>query len=50
VKTTFSLPLETKKKNLNPKPFQGYLVQSAHIPLYESFGLEEASNYESLRS
>ncbi|KAK9946102.1 hypothetical protein M0R45_011579 [Rubus argutus] len=46
----FSLPLETKKKNFNPKPYHGYLGQSAHMPLYESFGLEEASNYESLRS
>ncbi|KAL6215168.1 hypothetical protein ACLB2K_014599 [Fragaria x ananassa] len=46
----FSLPLEKKKKNLNPKPYQGYLAPSDKAPLYESFGLEEASNYESLRS
>ncbi|KAL6212153.1 hypothetical protein ACLB2K_017374 [Fragaria x ananassa] len=46
----FSLPPEKKKKNLNPKPYQGYLAPSDKAPLYESFGLEEASNYESLRS
>ncbi|KAM5569268.1 putative 2-oxoglutarate-dependent dioxygenase AOP1 [Rosa sericea] len=45
----FSLPLEKKKKNLNPKPYQGYLARTVQAPLYESFGLEEASNYESLR-
>ncbi|KAM5585380.1 putative 2-oxoglutarate-dependent dioxygenase AOP1 [Rosa sericea] len=46
----FSLPLETKKQNLNPKPYHGYLGPSVHAPLYEGFGFEEASNYESLSS
>ncbi|KAL6205414.1 hypothetical protein ACLB2K_022674 [Fragaria x ananassa] len=46
----FSLPLEKKKKNINPKPYQGYNGPSVRYPLYEGFGFEEASNYESLRS
>jgi len=46
----FSLPLEKKKKNLNPKPYEGYIEPSVGAPYYESFGLEETSNYESLRS
>nr|XP_004295857.2 PREDICTED: 2-oxoglutarate-dependent dioxygenase AOP3-like [Fragaria vesca subsp. vesca] len=46
----FSLPLETKKKNTYPNPYSGYLGLSAVAPLYESFGFEEASDYESLRS
>ncbi|PRQ32040.1 putative oxoglutarate/iron-dependent dioxygenase, non-heme dioxygenase domain-containing protein [Rosa chinensis] len=46
----FSLPLETKKQNLNPKPYQGYVGPSVRAPLYEGFGFEEASNYESLGS
>ncbi|XP_004295486.1 PREDICTED: feruloyl CoA ortho-hydroxylase 1-like [Fragaria vesca subsp. vesca] len=46
----FSLPLEKKKKNLNPEPYQGYIGPSVRYPLYEGFGFEQASNYESLRS
>ncbi|XP_062017538.1 probable 2-oxoglutarate-dependent dioxygenase AOP1.2 isoform X2 [Rosa rugosa] len=46
----FSLPLETKKHNLNPNPYHGYLGPSVRAPLYEGFGFEEASNYESLSS
>lgn len=34
----------TKQKNLSPMPYHGYFGQYASIPLYESFGLEDASN------
>ncbi|PQM36913.1 2-oxoglutarate-dependent dioxygenase AOP2-like [Prunus yedoensis var. nudiflora] len=46
----FSLPLEAKQKNINPKPYHGYSGQYARIPLYESFGLKDSSNYDSLKS
>ncbi|KAL6216929.1 hypothetical protein ACLB2K_010147 [Fragaria x ananassa] len=46
----YSLPLETKKKNVNPKSFHGYYGQFPQAPLYESFAIEDASNYESLTS
>ncbi|KAL6206295.1 hypothetical protein ACLB2K_023543 [Fragaria x ananassa] len=45
----FSLPLETKKKNINPNPYYGYLGPSVLTPLYEGFGFDETSDYESLR-
>ncbi|PRQ35428.1 putative oxoglutarate/iron-dependent dioxygenase, non-heme dioxygenase domain-containing protein [Rosa chinensis] len=46
----YSLPLETKKNNLTPNRYQGYVGPSVTAPLYEGFGFQEASNYESLRS
>ncbi|XP_050365876.1 probable 2-oxoglutarate-dependent dioxygenase AOP1 [Argentina anserina] len=46
----FSLPLETKKQDVNPKSFHGYYGQHPVAPLYESFAIEDASNYESLTS
>ncbi|BFG18788.1 hypothetical protein CerSpe_050620 [Prunus speciosa] len=46
IKELFSLPLEAKQKNINPKPYHGYYGQN----LYESFGLEDSSNYNSLKS
>ncbi|GMN45216.1 hypothetical protein TIFTF001_014403 [Ficus carica] len=46
IKQLFSLPLEAQKKNTNPKPFGGFAL----VPLYESFGLEDSSNYESVES
>ncbi|ONI34199.1 hypothetical protein PRUPE_1G468200 [Prunus persica] len=48
VRQLFSLPLETKKKNVNPKPFHGYCGEYPHVRLYESLGLEDASNFEAL--
>ncbi|PQP95294.1 hypothetical protein Pyn_19618 [Prunus yedoensis var. nudiflora] len=49
IRQLFSLPLETKKKNVNPKPFHGYCGEYPHVPLYESLGLEDASNFEAVR-
>ncbi|PRQ56871.1 putative oxoglutarate/iron-dependent dioxygenase, non-heme dioxygenase domain-containing protein [Rosa chinensis] len=46
----FGLPLETQKKSINPKPYHCYYGQFPHAPLYESIGVEDASNYESLTS
>ncbi|XP_024158663.1 probable inactive 2-oxoglutarate-dependent dioxygenase AOP2 isoform X2 [Rosa chinensis] len=46
----YSLPLETKKNNLTPNRYQGYVGPGVTAPLYEGFGFQEASNYESLRS
>ncbi|XP_050365268.1 probable 2-oxoglutarate-dependent dioxygenase AOP1 [Argentina anserina] len=50
IRQVFGLPLETKKKYCNPRPYGGYLGQNSKLPLFESFGLEDSSNYESLRS
>lgn len=50
IKQLFSLPLETKKKNTNPKPYHSYFGGFALVPLYESFRLEDSSNYESVES
>ncbi|KAI5354837.1 hypothetical protein L3X38_007732 [Prunus dulcis] len=49
IKQLFSLPLETKKKNVNPKSFHGYCGEYPHVRLYESLGLEDASNFEAVR-
>ncbi|PRQ32156.1 putative oxoglutarate/iron-dependent dioxygenase, isopenicillin N synthase [Rosa chinensis] len=50
IRHLFSLPVQIKQKNMNPKPYHGYFGQYASIPLFESFGLEDASNYDSLRN
>ncbi|XP_037495115.1 2-oxoglutarate-dependent dioxygenase AOP2-like [Jatropha curcas] len=50
VRQVFSLPSETKKKNFNPKPYHGYAGGYPVIPLYESLGIEDVTNYDSLRS
>ncbi|PIA65329.1 hypothetical protein AQUCO_00100657v1 [Aquilegia coerulea] len=41
-KGLFDLPDETKQKNLNPKPYFGYLGKSDILPFYEGFGVEDA--------
>ncbi|KAK9921840.1 hypothetical protein M0R45_030336 [Rubus argutus] len=50
IRPLFNLPVETKKKNVNPKPFHGYYEKTPIAPLYESFGIDDSSNYESFRS
>lgn len=50
MKELFSLPIETKKKNVNPKPFHGYYHGYPTAPLYESFGMEDATNMDSFKS
>lgn len=46
------LPLDIKEKYANPKrPARGYVgLQNPESPLFESFGTEDASNYDSLKS
>ncbi|KAF5456677.1 hypothetical protein F2P56_026128 [Juglans regia] len=50
IRQLFDLPLDIKKKNVSPKPNSGYLGQIAAVPLYESFGIDDAFNYDSLKS
>ncbi|GLJ12210.1 hypothetical protein SUGI_0186680 [Cryptomeria japonica] len=38
----FKLPLETKKKNVSPNPFMGYVGGIPEAPFYESLGIELA--------
>lgn len=49
VKQVFQLPRETKEKNMNPKPNRGYMRDSARAPLYESLGIEDASDLDSVQ-
>lgn len=49
ISQVFQLPSEIKKKNFNPKPYHGYAGQLPVVPLYESLGIEDASNYDSLK-
>lgn len=49
IRQVFQLPSEIKKKNFNPKPYHGYAGQLPVVPLYESLGIEDASNYDSLK-
>ncbi|XP_021275630.1 LOW QUALITY PROTEIN: probable 2-oxoglutarate-dependent dioxygenase AOP1 [Herrania umbratica] len=51
IRQLFNLPLETKRKNINPKPYHGYYEPgSEFLPFYESFGLEDASDCNSVKS
>ncbi|XP_050366299.1 probable 2-oxoglutarate-dependent dioxygenase AOP1 [Argentina anserina] len=50
IRQLFNLPVETKEKNVNPKPFHGYYGRYPTTPLYESFGIEDSSNIESFKS
>ncbi|WCJ29765.1 1-aminocyclopropane-1-carboxylate oxidase [Euphorbia peplus] len=51
IRHLFELPLETKIKNNNPKPYHSYAGLNLTPPprLYEGFGIPDASNYESLK-
>ncbi|PQP95296.1 hypothetical protein Pyn_19620 [Prunus yedoensis var. nudiflora] len=40
IKELFSLPLEAKQKNINPKPFHGYFGQYASIPCMRALALK----------
>lgn len=50
----FGLPTEIKRKNLNSKPFHGYVGEMAAVPLHEGLGIdyvtdmEEAQNFTNL--
>ncbi|KAK2975773.1 hypothetical protein RJ640_014596, partial [Escallonia rubra] len=46
----FSLPLETKSKNVSKMPFFGYVGHQPTSPLYESMGIENATALEEAQS
>lgn len=48
-KELFDLPLETKVKNVSENIYHGYL-KLPMIPLYESFGIRNATTFDGIRS
>ncbi|XP_052198747.1 probable 2-oxoglutarate-dependent dioxygenase AOP1 [Diospyros lotus] len=42
----FNLPLEAKLRNTSKKPFHGYVGQYPMVPLYESMGIDDATDLE----
>lgn len=42
----FDLQTETKKKNVNEKPYHGYVGQMPVIPLHEGLGIDYVTNKE----
>ncbi|KAK8545159.1 hypothetical protein V6N13_066459 [Hibiscus sabdariffa] len=44
------VPLERKQKNVNPKPYHSYFGPCSQQSLYEGFGIEDASNFDSVKS
>ncbi|XVE71619.1 hypothetical protein DITRI_Ditri10aG0165700 [Diplodiscus trichospermus] len=44
------VPLERKEKNVNPKPYHSYFGPCNQVCLYEGFGIDDASNYDSVKS
>ncbi|XXG56027.1 hypothetical protein AAC387_Pa03g3554 [Persea americana] len=49
IESLFDLPLETKRKTFSTNPYVGYAIDVPHIPLYESFGIEDASSVDSIK-
>ncbi|EOA39118.1 hypothetical protein CARUB_v10011908mg [Capsella rubella] len=45
-KDLFHLPTETKMKNVNEKPYHGYVGQMPIIPLHEGLGIDYVTNKE----
>ncbi|VVB00409.1 unnamed protein product [Arabis nemorensis] len=45
-KELFDLPTETKRKNVNEKPYHGYVGQMPVIPLHEGLGIDYVTNKE----
>ncbi|XP_010463426.1 PREDICTED: probable 2-oxoglutarate-dependent dioxygenase AOP1 [Camelina sativa] len=45
-KDLFDLPTETKMKNVNEKPYHGYVGQMPIIPLHEGLGIDYVTNKE----
>ncbi|XVE98545.1 hypothetical protein REPUB_Repub03eG0115100 [Reevesia pubescens] len=51
IRELINLPFETKRKNINPKPLHGYYEPGSDLlPFYESFGIEDASNCNFVKS
>ncbi|GMJ15624.1 hypothetical protein like AT1G52800 [Hibiscus trionum] len=44
------VPLERKQKNVHPKPNHGFIGPCTETSLYEGYGIEKASNYDSVES
>ncbi|CAK9310439.1 unnamed protein product [Citrullus colocynthis] len=49
-KQLFDLPIETKKKNQYEKPFNGYVGELRTLPLHESLGIDDATNFDGVQS
>ncbi|KAF9612994.1 hypothetical protein IFM89_004798 [Coptis chinensis] len=49
-KELFDLPDEIKVKNLNSKPYYGYIGKIDAVPLYESLGIEDATTVDGART
>ncbi|OMO52411.1 Oxoglutarate/iron-dependent dioxygenase [Corchorus capsularis] len=51
IKELCNLPVQTKRKNFTSKPLHGYYEPGGEfLPFYESFGIDDASNCNSVRS
>ncbi|GMJ15629.1 hypothetical protein like AT1G52820 [Hibiscus trionum] len=46
IKALFDLPEETKTKYQHPKPYRSYQGKCPVVPLHESFGIDDATNFE----
>ncbi|XP_051147854.1 probable inactive 2-oxoglutarate-dependent dioxygenase AOP2 [Andrographis paniculata] len=46
----FALPTESKIKNINEKPFHGYVGQIPIVPLHEGLGIDYATTLEGVES
>ncbi|GMJ15628.1 hypothetical protein like AT1G52820 [Hibiscus trionum] len=44
------VPLERKQKNVNIKPYHGFVGPCTETSLYEGYGIEDASNYDCVES
>ncbi|XP_010535123.1 PREDICTED: probable 2-oxoglutarate-dependent dioxygenase AOP1 [Tarenaya hassleriana] len=45
----FCLPTETKRKNVNDKPYHGYVGQMSVIPLHEGLGIDYVTDRDHVR-
>ncbi|KAK8262326.1 hypothetical protein V6Z11_D13G248400 [Gossypium hirsutum] len=51
MKELAEVPVERKQKNVLPPPSHGWVGPSSEVsPLYEGFGLGDASNYDSVNN
>ncbi|PPR97245.1 hypothetical protein GOBAR_AA23426 [Gossypium barbadense] len=51
MKELIAVPVERKQKNISPLPYHGWVGPCNQVSLlYEGFGLEDASNYDSVKS
>ncbi|XP_031744406.1 2-oxoglutarate-dependent dioxygenase AOP3 isoform X2 [Cucumis sativus] len=50
VKELFELPIERKKMNKYEKPFNGYVGELRTLPLHESLGIDDATNFNQVQS